>query len=339
MINRDLINKVNQAYTIRFRREIEGESLSPLWSDLVTTFQSTKRVENYYWFTQFYNLRRWIGEREAYTGFVEEYLIRNDKYESTVVTSIEDIEDGVALAGKAAQIAGMVRAYNRKRDQLMVELLFQNGFTAPAASNGLNTIDNKAYFATDHPWYDVSVLKANGKETVNIDPSGTWSNKGTAALSADALWAAMVAFMQQVDFYGQPVGVRPNLLVVGPSNMRLGNQLINDPVSIETVGAGDSVVIPNDVRRLGLRLHVDPRITDGKWYLFDTTAPEDAKPIIFQQRVAPQLQMTGTFSADASAGMVSDTIFDHDEIRHGLRTRFGMGYGLPYYSYGSDASA
>lgn len=328
------IDAINVAYRTFFDDEIGKNGLSPIMDRLVMTLNTNAQVENYVWLTQNYGVRRWIGEREIMDGFAQEYLIRNEEYEGTVQTMIRDIQDGRVAGTQESRIRGLVSAYYRRQEQMIWDLVLA-GFTAPSASNDIRTIDGKALFANDHPWWSSDLLKANGTETYKFTPTGTFDNLSTAVLSEDALWAAWEQFSLMVNHQGEPANVMPNLLVVGPTNARLARQILTQGMRSVEVDPGVWVVEQNDTQGL-FDLVVEPRLgSSAKWFLFDTSQAQ--KPFILQERLGPVLQQTAPFSGSADAGLVSEEVFHHRRILHGVYGRFGAGYGLPYYSYGSTA--
>lgn len=327
------IDAINVSYRTFFEDEIGKNGLSPIMSRLVMTLNTTQQVENYVWLTQNYGVRRWIGEREIIDGFAQEYLIRNEEYEGTVQTMIRDIQDGRVAGSQESRIRGLVSAYYRRQEQMIWDLIM-GGFTAPGAGNDIRTIDGVALFSEDHPWWSSELLKANGTETYKFEPSGTFSNLTDAPLSEDALWTAWEQFALLVNHQGEPANVMPNLLVVGPKLGRLARRILTQNQTItETDTPGTYVVMENDTRGL-FDIAIEPRLGDSTaWFLFDTS--KEQKPFILQERLGPVLQQTAPFSGSADAGLVSEEVFHHRRILHGVYGRFGAGYGLPYYSYGS----
>lgn len=330
------IDAINVSYRTFFEDEVGKNGLSPIMSRMVMTLNTTAQVENYVWLTQNYGVRRWIGEREIIDGFAQEYLIRNEEFEGTVQTMIRDIQDGRVAGTQESRIRGLVTAYYRRQEQMIWDLIL-NGFTAPSASNDIRTIDGKALFANDHPWWDSELIKAQGTETYKFDPTGTFDNLSDQALDEDALWAAWEQFALMTNHQGEPANVVPDLLVVGPSLARTARKMLMQDSRITDAGGGSYVVEQNDTKGL-FDLAVEPRLGNStKWFLFDTS--KEQKPFILQERLGPVLQQTAPFSGSADAGMVSEEVFHHRRILHGIYGRFGAGYGLPYYSYGSTGTA
>lgn len=332
---REVIFAINRVYQKFFTDEIAARPATPLMDRLAMTFNSTNAEENYAWLTDPFAVRRWTGERESIGGFASTYKLRNELYEGTKHISIVDIEDGVYVNRAEAIGTGLADAFRRKKESVLFELI-NRAFTAPDGNNGLSTIDGKALFATDHPWWSLETIKANGNETYRIKPDGTFSNRTNAPFSEDALWTAYEQFMLMTNHQGEPAGVMPNLLVVGPKLARSARQLLSASTIAREVEPGVYVTEQNDTAGM-FDLLVEPRLgTSQKWMLFDTSSNQ--KPFILQNRKEAQFQINGTtFSEDAAAGNVPDIVFHKDQIEYGVRGRFGVGYGLPYYAYGSTA--
>lgn len=128
---------------------------------------------------------------------------------------------------------------------------------------------------------------------------GTWDNKVTTALSQSTLETGIVAMRGLRLENGEPAGIFPTHLVVGPANEREALDLTgaDRAVSYDNAGAPDtaaSVVAATTIRNwIGGRLTVVvvDRFADGtndnSWMLMDLSKP-GVRPLIVGEGIAPQ---------------------------------------------------
>lgn len=322
IVNKAVIDAINVNYRREFTLAMERQGGTPLMDRLTWQTTSSKKSENYAWMLEMVRMREWLGQREdASAAEVFSHVIKNRKYEASLYTAIEDIEDGTYVLRSKSEIAQLVEAYTDYREEKIHDLL-DSGFTQLGP-------DGQLFFDTDHPVGRMTKIRANGAETYQFDQTGVYSNKTTDLFDEQALWDARKNFRLLTNHLGVPSGAVPNTLIVGPE---LEQEALTLTSTGHVIDATDTVLRPN-ILQGKYELIVDPRITDSKWFLASTDRV--LKPFIFQNRVAPQLQHVG--SANPS-GEVDDAVFMSDSIKHGLRTRFGVGYGVPHLIYGSDAS-
>ena len=334
---RDVIQAINTVYRTLFTDAIDAAPDNGLVSRVTQTIPTTRAIDNLAWLTDLFHVSRAVGERESIGGFASEYLLRNEVYRGSKSISVVDIEDGNYIGRAEAIAAGLAAAYTRAKNR-QVQGLMTNAFTVPSAANGLNTIDGAAFFSASHPWWSLETVKANGTETSKLASDGTFSNLGTAVFSEDALWDAYENFLLMKNHYGDPAEVMPNLLVVGPTNARLANTILKASNITREVSAGVYVNEANDTAGM-FEVLVDRSLgTSPKWFLYDTSS--ETKPFLIVNRKDPQFQTNGNVSFDDSvtAGVVPSTVYHEEEIQFGVRGRFGAGYGLPYYAFGSTGT-
>jgi hypothetical protein len=126
----------------------------------------------------------------------------------------------------------------------------------------------------------------------------TWDNLSSNALSPDEFKIGIAAIEGLQLENGEPAGYSPNILMVGPSNRKLGMDLCHNamrvvPVSAAGVEAYSSAVaataIPNSWIAGQITCVVNPRWVGtyaANWCLMDTKR-EDAKPIYIGEAIAP----------------------------------------------------
>lgn len=268
------------------------------WEKIAMRVPSTTGSNLYAWLSAFPKMRRWVAEKHIKNLKAFSYTVENEDWEATVEVDRNHIEDDqLGIYAPQAQMAG----YSAKQlpDEIVYELV--NG----AFSN--ICYDGKPFFDATHPV-----------------EAGTASNKGTAALSAASQAAAMASYgaartnMRRLkDEDGRPLGVRPNVLLVGPALEDTARALLTN----ERLEDGKT-----NLYRGTAELMVDERIeSDSAWYLLDTSKP--VKPFIYQERKAPVfVQQT-----DPEA----DDVFNRKKYKFGAEARAAGGYGFWQLAYGS----
>ena len=330
IVNRDILNSINKVYNLEFTLELENLGFGALMDALVWQTQSNRRREDYAWMLSYVRMREWLGEREFTDEQLFEYFIKNRLYEATIRTEVQDIEDGTYRLRSQSEIGLLAEAYRDKVDEEIYRLL-DGGFTDDGP-------DGVKFYAADHPVGRMVQTRVNGSETYTYDPTGTMDNFTTAVLSETSLWQAREDFQLMTDHLGRPAVSLPDTLVVGPKLEKLALELVTTRSVIELQGSGateSAVLKPNPTAGM-FKLIVEARLgTSLHWFLFSTG--RKLKPFIFQNRVSPQFQQIGTGSNPAE-GVIDSTVFMTDAVHHGVRARFGVGYGVPSLAYGSDGT-
>lgn len=203
---------------------------------------------------QLSGMREWIGPREIKNLATKKLSIVPRTWEDTVGVKREDIEDDqFGLYNPLFQTLAMNGA-NLPND-------ITNELLAGAAS--ATWLDGAAFFGPARKY---------GKNTI--------ANKGTAALSHDSFNAAYDAMRAYKGHGGQSLGVKPNLLLHGPSLRTAVADLIKSPIRSVTVGDA-AVTLPNPNTNIVTPIEVDG-ITNSDWFLLDARKP--FKPIIMFMR-------------------------------------------------------
>jgi len=282
-----------------------GYSAADTWYEKVATkVPSSGRENRYAWWKLIPRFREWIGERKFNNLTMRGYSLINKKYELSLAVQRIDIEDNqLADAGMAAKSIG--EQAKRLPDDLVASAL-QSGATSLA-------FDGQSFFNTSHPVdSDVSSL-------------GTYANRFTSKALTPANYQdvrqKMGAFKGEDN---RPMRVRPNLLIVDPSNEMTARQILQAdyiaPVGafgINAAGGWQKNLLTGTAELL-----VVPELGNeaGTWYLADTT--KGIKPLIYQERKAPVLaQMVDNSSPN---------VFLRDEYLWGADARGAVGYTLPF---------
>jgi phage major head subunit gpT-like protein len=268
---------------------------------VATIVPSESDQETYAWLGAVPSMREFTDERLPLGLLEHDYAIRNKTWESSIAIERAAIEDDKYGQIKL-RIASLAREAKRHMDELVFTLL-RNGFTTAC-------YDSQYFFDTDH---------SEGE-------SGTQSNKGTTALSAAALQAAITAMMKFKDDRGKLLGVLPDLLVVPPDLQWTAMELLESTYwPGETANA---TKVANNVLKGKLDLVVSPYLSDtNDWFVLCTRGV--IKPIILQSRTPVEF---AALEADSESG------FMRDEYVYGVRARYNAGYGLWQMAYGSQVS-
>lgn len=275
---------------------------TPVWSPkLATESPSTTATNEYGWIAQQVKLREWLGPRVAQNLAEHRYTLRNKKFEGTVRVSRDDIEDDNLGMYKSMHIPQLAQAAKKHPDELLAALLTAN----PTA------FDGKALFASDHPTYDKAGTTYDNDYSLDLD-----------ATNFNTVWSAMSAYTGED---GNPIGVTPNLLVVGPLLKKAALELMQSTTIVQTIQnvAGSENVGAAAVENMlkgWADVLVIPELSGTKWYLADVTKP--VKPFIHQTRTSPEFV--------SQEDPQSARVFELDEFTYGVRVRRAMGVSLPF---------
>lgn len=275
------------------------EESKPTWERIATKVPSESGEESYKWLGQIPRMREWVGERQIQNLSAYDYTIKNKDFELTVAVERNDIaDDRIGLYAPMVQNIG--RSAATFPDDLVFGLL-KDGFANKC-------FDGKPFFSENH---------VVGKDKVKI----TFSNKGTAKLTAESYAAARAAIMSLTDDSGKSLKLVPDLLVVPPAlETKAREILVADQVNGTTniyKGTAEPFVVP------------DLAGADEAWYLLCTSMP--LKPLIFQEREAPRFQ--------AFDKPDDPNVFMNKKFIYGSEARANAGYGFWQMAYGSDGSA
>ena len=221
------------------------------WQKFSMVVNSNSSVERYPVMLVQGTMREWVGARVVHSLDGKTLDVRNRDYEHTEGVSRNDIEDDTiglysplfeAMGVNAANLWGM----------LATEALCNPG----------NWADGAAFYKTDRQF---------GRATIN--------NKVTGALSLSTYETARARMLGFCDAAGSPLGLIPDLLVVGPALEGTAKQILKADL---TVSGGATV---SNVHRDEAEIVVDPYMVGdhaNKWFLICTT--RGIRPIAVQKR-------------------------------------------------------
>lgn len=255
-----------------------GVALSVVFDDQMTNLTGEPSVSSA---LSFFNIRNSIKTQEVHLGvggfgIVNEYngsIEYKDfplLYQSTYVH--KEYADGFAVERKLwddgmynvirDKAASLGESYDRTKEYHAASI-FNNAFSSSYLGG-----DSKALSATDHPSGTTAAAQ---------------SNKGTTALSQDAVIAARIAMMSYKNSLGEPdMAIADTLLV--PLNLVPTAEVIAGSVLKPGTANNDKNVVA------GLRVATNPWLTDSNnWFLIDSRKAK--RYLNWYWRVMPELRL------------------------------------------------
>ncbi|HWP30471.1 MAG TPA: Mu-like prophage major head subunit gpT family protein [Fimbriimonadales bacterium] len=299
-----LLPGLKTEFDLAYRQRVDNGIALQLATLITTTIPSQK----YAWLGNTPVMREFLDERRP-TGLNEyNYTIEDKTFEASIAVDRKAIEDDQydLIRLRIRDLAERVAEHQHK---IVVEAL-ANGFTALG-------YDGVSFFNSAH----------------TTSPGSTYSNRTNVALDATSLANAINNMMLVPDERGEPLGIVPDTLLVGPKLQWTASELVESPVVVykgNTTDTSPSTPYKN-VFEGKLRLIVSPYLRgtfDDYWFVLDTTRA--VRAIILQQRSDVPVE----FSALDNSGQ-SDSSWWHDRFYYGVRARYNVGYGLWQTAYGS----
>ncbi len=253
---------------------------------IATVIKSGKSSETYPWLGAVPKMNEWRDERIPQAMLEHNFAITNRDFEASIAVdrnAIEDEQYGQIEVRVKELAVEAVRFYDELAFTLMGQGTSTTG-TAGTIYDGVSIVcyDTKAFFATDHSEGD----------------SGTQGNRGSTALSATALQAAITTMKKFKNDKGKPSHVRPNLLTVPTDLEWEAKELLNSQYYPDTTAQANPQKLAVNVLKGSLNLLINDYLTDSNnWYVFDTTRV--VKPMILQLRQSPRFAslISGTESS------------------------------------------
>lgn len=289
-VNAGLLADLNRSFIARFKRGLKRAPT--FWQQVAQREVSSTSQSIYPFLGATGTLREWVGDRVAEELKVYDFAIKNRHFEKTLRVKRDLLaDDQFGFYGTEAEQLG--DAANRHPDKLIASLI-EGGFV----NLGYDAV---AFFATTHP-------TASG---------GTWSNKGTTALSATSYGVARIQMQTLTDDGGEILDINPDTLVVPPGLEEMANSIVGPTppgaLAINPWSGTAKVVV---VRRLA---------DANNWYLFDST--QVVKPFIMQFREDPKIV--------SQTNLTDESVFRRNEFLWGVDYRGEAGYGLPQLAFGA----
>ena len=283
----------------------------PEWKRVATQIKSGKATETYAWLGGVPDLREWKDERITEALNELDFVIKNYDWESTIAVDRNALDDeqygqiGIRvrdLADKARRFWG----------RLIYTLLGQGDLTIGTGlflGKTITCYDGNPFFSAAH----------------TSGSSGIQSNIATGTpFSNAAIQAAITAMQQFVDDKGNIMDIRPNLLVVHPTNQFLAREILNSTYFPTQIANAQR--ISNNVMKGILDLYVTPHVPTNFWSVMDTTGI--VKPLI--------LQLRQNIKFETLAGNTQED-FMRKKIFFGVDWRGNAGFGMWQYAYAGSS--
>jgi phage major head subunit gpT-like protein len=286
------------AYNTRFQQAFQR---TPSWAgELTTLIPSSTGSETYAWLKEIPGFREWIGERVAHELVSRGQVLANKDYELTVKIPRNAYED--ETLGQFNHNFEMMGLAAKKWPDKVVAAAIKAGTTALA-------FDGQPFFHASHP--------------IDVDnpAKGTYSNLETSfALTPDNYGIARAKFRARVNDAGEPMGIRPSLLVVPPQLEDMANRILSNDRLIRAFGGGVSE--DNNIYKGTAKVLVVEEFADqpAVWYLLANDMP--IRPFIWQLRKAPVMTSL-TAPTDPNVFHLKQFVFGSD-------SRGNAGYSLPF---------
>ena len=305
LVNGSAIRAVFTGLSTQFNNALQA--VPSEYADRAMVIPSTGSGVDYAWLTRFPKMRQWVGDKHIKALKLGNYYVKNLDWETTIEVDRNDIEDDqLGIYNAQAQMAG--QSAGELYGDILTDLI--NG-----AHSGLG-MDGVAYYSASH-----TLTNASGV-------SATYSNAGTAVLSAATLsavvasyGAARIAVMGFKDEEGQPLGLVPDLLEVPPA-LEATAMIISGAEKL----ADDS---PNPYRGT-CRVKINPRLTSATAWMLHVSNRGAIKPFVIQTRKAP------VFVSQTS--MENDDVFNRRAYKFGAEARAAGAYGFWQLSWGSTGA-
>lgn len=298
LVNKQSIKAIFSNIKTVFNNAFKGADSQ--WEKIAMRVPSSGSENDYSWMANFPKMREWLGAKVVKRLAAFNYTIRNRAFESTVGIHKHDIaDDNIGIVRPQAEMAGF--SAKQWPDELVFELV--------AKSFTQECYDGQYFCDTDHPVGD-GVVSNKGTDRLDIS---------TQAAAKATFGAARTAMRSFKDDEGRPLGVKPDVILVGPALEDLADTLYTS----DRLEDGKPNIYKGKCKPV-----VADWIEGEEWFLLDTSKP--IKPFIFQERQAPEMV--------SQTDLDSDKVFSTGEFQFGAEARGNAGYGLWQLAYGSTGT-
>lgn len=276
-------------------RELKKEFVDALssaptsYKSIATVINSKVPTTDYAWLADMPGMKEWIGDRDLKTLSAYKYTITKKNWEASIKVDRDVIQyDNFGIV--MPKVRRMAEAVVEHYDSQVFGLL----------EKGVSEIcyDGKPFFSDTHQIGGVN-----------------FSNKGALALTRENLLKTKAEMARLVKDNANPLGIRPNLLVVPPELEATALEIL-----VPTTLANGATNITHNMAGL----LVCPYLTNNKnWYLMDTRGT--LKPMILQ--VNKEVEFVAQDKPDSEAN------FMRREIRYGVDTEDNTGFGMWQLAY------
>lgn len=304
-INRTSMNALFTGYSQAFR---DGIALAGnTYQSFAMEISNAQPIMEYPFLEAFAGMREWIGPRQIKNVSSKKLTVTEKPYEDTVGIKRRDI-----VADRQGVYTPIVGQMGLNAGKLWNDLAY-----AALCGNG-NWLDGAAFFGTTRKY---------GANTI--------SNSTSSALTAATYGTARVAMMSYLAHNDKPIGVMPNLLVVGPKLEATAKKILESQFVAGSIPTGESsyvsgVTDANPYYKTAALL-VAPDLVgtyDDYWFLMATQGV--LKPVVVQKGEEPVLTRKDRDE--------DDNVFDRDEFVYGTRAYGAAALAFPHLAYAGIVS-
>lgn len=306
MLNQSRIDAATAGFRAVFLSAYEGAS--PAYAPIAFEVESNSASETYEFITGVAGMKELIGEVKLEDLDNAGFTITNKEWENTIPVKIADIErDKLGLYNASFQELAQTARFHPEE---LVAALLSDGFTA-------TDYTGTAFFHTAKPY--------NPKDQSKNAP--TFSNKGTAALSAASFIAARTVLKKQKNAKGKNLKLgRKLLLVVPPALEETANKLRTAEMLPNAAGTASET---NTLRNTFEVLVLNDLTSDTAWFLIETGRA--IKPLVVQFEKRPEMF--------AATNQQDTEVMKTKKFLYQAYGRWNAGYALPQLAYGSTGAA
>lgn len=282
------------------------DGATPDWLPIAMEVESNSETETYEYITGLPGMKKLIGEVKLEDFATNGFSLKNEEWESTVPVKRKVIErDSLGLVRPAMAELG-TNARNHPRT--LIAALLAGGFTAL-------DLTGTAFFAANKPYNKEDKSKG----------APTFTNKGTAALSAASFVVARTTLRKMKDAKGNNLGLGKRLTLVVPPALEETANKLRTAENISVTGGSTET---NTLRNTFDVLVLNDLTSDTAWFLVESG--REIKPLLVQFEVRPEF-----IAADdqKSTHVVLNKVFYYQAYG-----RWNAGYALPMLAYGSDGT-
>lgn len=292
VINQQALNTLRVGYNMSFNKG--HEEVKKQYDKVATTVPSATSSQEYPWLGQMPGMREWIGPREIQKLEAHGYTIKNKTFEQTIGVPREAIEDDTY--GVFTPMFQSMGESAGAHPEEMVWGLLKAGFEEKC-------YDGQAFFSASH----------------KVDKT-VYSNLTDKKLTAESYAEARKHMMSLKGEANRPLGMVPDLLVVGPDNEGVAKRILES----------DYVDASNNIWKGTAEMLVVPWLADkpSAWFLMVTKRA--LKPILYQVRRPIKFQ---SFTNEHDPN-----VFLNKEYLYGADGRDNVGFGFWQMAYGSTGT-
>jgi len=301
------LKQANQGFNVLFSKG--AAAAVPIYPKIAMVVPSSGSQVVYPMWNQLPGMREWVGPRKAQNLVPSNYTIINKDFEETIAVQRNDFDDD-NLGIYAPLIQGMGSQAMMHRDILVYNQL------AGAFSTGVyKCFDGKAMCASNH--------------TLG---TRTFSNVGSAVLSASAFGTALAALFSAFDdksnFYSIPTKF---YLCVAPSNIGTAWEICKGGIVAQVFGSNTAAAGKDNAWQGVAEPVTIPLLELHPTYWFVIAEYAGLKPIILQVRKEPEFI--------ALNNPDDPNVFYNKEYTYGVDDRKNVGWGPFTLIYGSTGGA